>query len=93
MFLHGESELEAFNSQKLFAPFLWGKALCPDDHPAFFAAVVDALCGAGYQSGECSLVVKVGSYMNGGLARPDGSTTLTTYARGKRPALGGSYDA
>lgn len=59
-FRDGGSELDAFNAQRLFAPFLWGKTICPDDHPAFFAAMVQVSCGSGLQNGECSLVLKVG---------------------------------
>ena len=58
LFLRDQGELDEFNSKRLYSPFLWGRAICPDDHPAFFAAVVQASCGVGSQSADISLVIK-----------------------------------
>jgi len=59
LFLEDQSELEAFNAQRLYAPFLWGRALSPDDHDDFFSAIVQTLCGPPTQCTDRSLVMKV----------------------------------
>jgi len=54
-----EGELAHFNARRLCGPLLWGKALSPENHPAFFSAVIQGLCSTDYPSGECSVQVKV----------------------------------
>jgi len=52
-------ELDCFNSQRLYAPLLWGKTLSPEDHATFFAAVAKASYSKQAESCDTSLVVKV----------------------------------
>lgn len=64
MFLEDDSELEAFNIKRLYAPLLWGKAMCPGDHATFFAAIMQASCTTGSQATDHTMVVQVGpSYL------------------------------
>jgi len=58
IFLKDHTELDNFNNQHVYSPFLWGRAISPEDQPAFFAAVVQASCGRGPQSADISLVIK-----------------------------------
>ena len=57
-FLTGQAELDEFNAKHLYSPFLWGRAICPGDHQAFFAAVAKASYAMGSQAADSSLVVK-----------------------------------
>lgn len=45
LFLKDASELVDLNQQGFYAPFLWSRAVCPDEHPAFFSSVVRTSCG------------------------------------------------
>lgn len=57
LFLPEGGELDI---SKGFAPLLWGRALSPDDQPAFFRALVWASCGTEtYEGGQDALLTKV----------------------------------
>ena len=57
-------ELDAFNSQRLYAPLLWGKTLSPESHATFFSAVVKASCSSAVESCDTSMLVKVSPSCN-----------------------------
>jgi len=58
LFIRDQAELDEFNANHLYSPFLWGRGICPEDHPVFFDAVVQASCADDAQSADISLVLK-----------------------------------
>jgi len=59
LFLEDWKELASFNTQRLYAPFVWGRILSPDDHAIFFPTIIKSLCGPTSQRSDSSSVVKV----------------------------------